>query len=49
MWSSGGRKTTLLNHLFGFDDVTSGTVKIEGVPLESMSALSNVILLTVGG
>jgi ABC-type lipoprotein export system ATPase subunit len=37
MGPSGCGKTTLLNCLSGLDDVTSGTVKIEGISLESMS------------
>ncbi len=34
---SGCGKTTLLNCLSGLDDVTSGTVKIEGIPLSQMN------------
>ncbi len=34
---SGCGKTTLLNCLSGLDDVTSGTVKIEGSPLSQMN------------
>jgi putative ABC transport system ATP-binding protein len=37
MGPSGCGKTTLLNCLSGLDDVTSGTIKIEGTSLESMS------------
>ncbi len=34
---SGCGKTTLLNCLSGLDEVTSGTVKIEGIPLSQMN------------
>ncbi|MGZ4902169.1 MAG: ABC transporter ATP-binding protein [Halobacteriota archaeon] len=34
---SGSGKTTLLNCLSGLDEVTSGTVKIEGIPLSQMN------------
>ena len=37
MGPSGCGKTTLLNCLSGLDELTSGTVKIEGISLESMS------------
>jgi len=37
MGPSGCGKTTLLNCLSGLDELTSGTVKIEGVSLESLS------------
>ncbi len=34
---SGCGKTTLLNCLSGLDEVTSGTIKIEGIPLSQMN------------
>ena len=37
MGPSGCGKTTLLSCLSGLDELTSGTVKIEGISLESMS------------
>ncbi|MGZ4903608.1 MAG: ABC transporter ATP-binding protein [Halobacteriota archaeon] len=37
MGPSGCGKTTLLNCLSGLDDITSGTIKVEGTALESMS------------
>jgi putative ABC transport system ATP-binding protein len=37
MGPSGCGKTTLLNCLSGLDDITSGTIKIEGTQLDSLS------------
>jgi len=37
MGPSGCGKTTLLNCLSGLDDITSGTIKIEGIQLDSLS------------
>jgi putative ABC transport system ATP-binding protein len=37
MGPSGCGKTTLLNCLSGSDDITSGTIKIEGTQLDSLS------------
>jgi putative ABC transport system ATP-binding protein len=37
MGPSGSGKTTLLNCLSGLDDITSGTIEVDGRPLHSMS------------
>ena len=37
MGPSGSGKTTLLNCLSGLDDITAGTIEVDGMPLHSMS------------